>query len=162
MSLIHAPSPSTAKQSFILFFFKGTAWGSRIQWVISLKALSIWIFLQRNFSSICHRLLFLMKGFQMKIIQLSKCINCKNMPSNRQINLKLQTEIGYYYKKKKSKRLHCRIIKQLQKCKVPINISEESVNEVKKKISFRISNTERLKLHKIQPLFACGWVLETI
>lgn len=59
-------------------------------------------------------------------------------------------------KKIKSKRLHCRIIKQLQKCKVPINISEESVNEVKKKISFRISNTERLKLHKIQPLFACG------
>lgn len=100
MSLIHAPSPSTAKQSFILFFFKGTAWGSRIQWVISLKALSIWIFLQRNFSSICHRLLFLTKGFQMTIIQLSKCINCKNMPSNRQINLKLQTEIGYYYKKK--------------------------------------------------------------
>lgn len=39
-------------------------------------------------------------------------------------------------KKIKSKRLHCRIIKQLQKCKVPINISEESVNEVKKKNQF--------------------------
>lgn len=56
-----------------------------------------------------------------------------------QMNLILQTEMPYH---KRTKSLHCRITKQLQKCVVPFNISEESVNKVGKKkiIIFGISS----------------------
>lgn len=128
----------------------------RKQVLMVLKALSIWLILWGKLffhlaqATFHDEKLWNENKWTFKMYQLQ---------NQSQMNLTRQAEIPYY---KITKTLHCRITsyrnaqhRSTFQMKVLIKW------EKKKMIIFGFSR-EWLKLYRIQPIFACGWVLETI